>query len=521
MSRSSAARPRGGGRRPALLGALVLLATVPYLGSLSYPLLYDDRTLLENPWLGRAGAMEVFRRDFWYGSRHAGSDLYRPLTVLTLAWNLRAAPTRVGFRAVNLLLHAGAVLAVFGMLERVASRLGSAREGKAEGDGAPRPEALCGAALFAVHPLGSQAVLTAVGRAEILAAVLGISALVSALDAAAGRRRRQVRLWGSSALLLGALFSKESALVWPGLLLLWWLVARSRAGAARTLRAVVVAWIGAVTLFLAARAAAVGWALQEPPWVDNPLVRVGVATRAVNAVLLQGLYLAKMVLPATLSVEYGYAELPVVPAFPWGIAGAVALLGAWAAAAVLLARRWPAGLYLWAFVPVAFSVTSNVSLPIGTVFAERLAYLPLAGACGLAGGLIVRSLGAPGPRIALALGVLVLLAARTAARARDYRSLVAFDEATAAASPRSVKALANVGRTRLRTGRPREAVEALERAVRIWPDYPRALALLAEAYAQLGQAEEAARYRALAEDAAARLREAGDLEEEAAAGTGR
>lgn len=495
-----------------LLAALALVATTPYLGSLSHPLLYDDRTLLENPWLGRTGPMELFRRDFWYGTRHAGSDLYRPLTVLTLWCNLRAAPTRVGFRAVNLLLHMAVTLAVFGMLERVASRLGPER-GRAVGRiPAARAEALCGAAVFAVHPLASQAVLTAVGRAEILAALLGISAFVLALDAAGGRPRQRMRLWGSAALLLGALLSKESALVWPGLLLLWWLVARSRAGEARTLRATIAAWIGAVGLFLAARAGAVGWSLDEPPWVDNPLVRVGVATRAVNAVLLQGLYLVKMALPATLTVEYGYAQLRVVPVFPWGLPAALALVGGWAVAAVFLARRWPAGFYLWVFLPAAFSVTSNVAFPIGTVFAERLAYLPLVGACGLAGALTVRSRGAPRTRIALAVGILALLTARTVARARDYRSLVAFDEATAAASPRSVKALANVGRTRLRTGRPREAVEALERAVKIWPDYPRALALLAEAYAQLGRSEEAARYRELAEEAARRLREAGDSE---------
>jgi Flp pilus assembly protein TadD len=58
-----------------------------------------------------------------------------------------------------------------------------------------------------------------------------------------------------------------------------------------------------------------------------------------------------------------------------------------------------------------------------------------------------------------------------------------------ASSPRSVKALFNAGRTRLRTGRVGEAIEPLERAVAILPDYPRAWATLAEAYDSLGQAE--------------------------------
>jgi cytochrome c-type biogenesis protein CcmH/NrfG len=105
--------------------------------------------------------------------------------------------------------------------------------------------------------------------------------------------------------------------------------------------------------------------------------------------------------------------------------------------------------------------------------------------------------------------VLSPAAFRTALRTHDLRDHATFVEATAAASPRAVKALVNVGRSRMRSGRVSEAVDPLEQAVTLWPDYRRALGLLAEAWSQLGDAETAAEYRERAEAAAERARMAG------------
>jgi len=496
--------------------AVLVAASLPYLGSLGYPLLYDDRTLLDNPWLRRARPTEIFARDFWHGTRHAGSDLYRPLTILTLWANLRLAPTRFGFRSANLLLHLAATAVVLVLLDRVArglDRLPEADGRARSGSAAPfRSEAVWGAALFGVHPLASQAVLTAVGRAEILAALFGMLAFSAAMEAPGGGRRGAGAPFVSAAFFLAALCSKESAASWPAILLTWWLVGGRRAFRERRSASTLLSWAAAFGVFLAVRGAVVGWTLREPPWVDNPLAREPAATRIANAILLQGLYFAKMLLPARLTVEYGFAELPVRPLLPWALGGAAVLVCAWGAVLVLLARWSRPASFFWTFIPLSFAVTSNVFFPIGTIFAERLAYLPLVGGCGLVGIALARAARARRTRAAIGLAVLAAMGTRTAARAHDYRSLVAFDEATAAASPRSVKALANAGRTRLRTGRPREAAALLERAVSIWPDYPRALSLLADAYEELGRQDEAIRLRHRAERAARALGEREGLE---------
>jgi hypothetical protein len=491
--------------------SLALLATLPYLGSLGNPLIHDDRTLLDNAWLrDRAGVVSVFAHDLWFGTRHAGSDLYRPLTVLSLAWNLRLAPGKGAIHAVNLLLHAGTVLLAAAALRAVFGILGRPPATASPRDPRGLPfAAWAGAALFAVHPLGSEAVLLAVGRAEILATGFGLAAFLL-LARAEGREG-----WGgrpiaaSLALFLLALLSKESAAAWLVLGATWW-GARRLAGTPPRGPALArgAAFIGVLALFLVVRGSAVGFVPHAPPAVDNPLVSTDAATRVTNAVLLLGKYALKMLLPLRLTTEYGFDETRVVPPLPWGAAAALGLVAAWTAVLVALRRKVsPAAAFLWAWIPAAFAVTGNVLFPIGTIFGERLAYLPLLGACGLVGAGLAA---VPGPlwRRSLAVAAFVALAsARTADRARDFRSLVSFHEATARASPRSAKALLNLGRTRLEVERrPAEAAEALERAAHLLPDDPRTLRLLSKAYEAMNRPESAAEFRRRAEAAESRLR---------------
>jgi len=470
--------------------ALVALAVIPYLPAVGSPLLYDDRTLLDNRWLVQeAGPVSVFQHDYWFGTKHAGSDLYRPLTVLSLSWNMRAMPTKESLRAVNIAGHAGATLALFWML----------------GTLVPRRAAWTGAALFAVHPLASEAVLWAVGRAEIFAAILGSVAFVLFVKLGAGDRTSWSRLALSVAAFFAALCFKESAATWLAIGIAWVALAPSESRPPAKIAALrSVPYIAAFGVYYVLRGNAVSWGHTTPPFVDNPLAQVDAGTRAVNAVLLFGRYVGKMTWPGTLSVEYGFNQLPVALPFPWAGFGAATIVAAVVAAVVVLARRGQGtAAFFLAFVPCAFAVTGNLAFPIGTIFAERLAYTPLFGACGLA-GLAVASI----PKKSwTALAVVVLLAvcgARTVARCGDYRSLAALSQATAAASPRAVKALVNAGRYRLRQGDAAAARPLFERAVAIWPDYAAAWRLLADTYAAMGDPARAEEARARAEAAASR-----------------
>lgn len=467
-------RPIPRGLAGVALAALVVLATAPYLEAIHAPLLYDDRTLLDNRWLQtEAGPVNVFQHHFWYGTRHETSDLYRPLTILSLAANMRLAPSREGIRGVNLALHALAVLAFAGVLRTLLAERDAGRGGFASW--------WLPAALFAVHPLGSEAVLWAVGRAEILAALFGLlafAAFVRHARAAGGRGRLHL---ASVAAFFAALLFKESAASWLVIGAAWVAIDPTAPRGAAARARLAGGYVAAFAAFLVLRGGAVGWGRVTPPFVDNPLVTEPIATRAVNAVLLFGRYLLKMLWPGTLSIEYGFDQIPVVRPFPVGAAAALALGGAWVALILVVRRRGrPDAAFLAALVPGAFAVTGNLLAPIGTIFAERLAYLPLAGFCGLLG----LALSEIRPRAVLAIVAALALAAgswRIAVRAADYRDLATLTEATLRASPRSVKTLANAGRTRMRQGNAAAAIPLFEQAIAIWPEYTRARELLEQA----------------------------------------
>jgi tetratricopeptide (TPR) repeat protein len=202
-------------------------------------------------------------------------------------------------------------------------------------------------------------------------------------------------------------------------------------------------------------------------------------------------------------VEYGFNQVAVVPVVPWGGVAALALLAGMIGTIVVLCRRGRRdAAFLVAFVPAAFVVSANLLFPIGTIFAERLAYTPLIGACGLA-GLALAAIPRAAWRGAAVAVVLVALAGRTAVRCGDYKDLATLSGSTAEASPRAVKALYNAARTRLRQGDAAGATLLLQRAVAIWPEYGGAWRALSEAYAAQGDTARASEAAARADAAAA------------------
>lgn len=355
---------------------------------------------------------------------------------------------------------------------------------------------LLAGAIFAAHPLASEVALMAVGRSELLAAGFGLAGFLALPSLA-----------GATVLFFLAMCAKESAAAWVVIVplylgtLVW---KRGTRPGARELRFAAPPALALVAFLLLRQVALEGTAVAVP-WIDNPLVRVDAVTRIANAVVIQARYVLTMLLPARLSIEHGFDQIPVRSLLPWGALAALAILALFCGIVALVAKRSYAGAFFLVFIPAAFVVTGNVLLPIGTIFGERLAYLPLAGFCGLAGLGLASVPWRLSGKLAVAGVLVVALGARTAVRARDFQSLAALNEATAAASPRAVKALANQGRTLLRTGRAREAIDPLERAVGIWPDYSRALDLLSQAHAALGEGARAAEYRRRAEEAAKRI----------------
>ena len=169
-------------RLPILLSVSVaLLATAVYVNSLGNGFAYDDETILQNREVlhNLANVGELVTAEYWPAMFH--SALYRPLTLLSFAvdWAVwKGSP--FGFHLVNVALHAFVAALVALLLLRLF----------------PWWAALAGGAVFAVHPVHTEAVANVVGRGELLVALFALTAClvyVRAVQRPRARRRRPSR----------------------------------------------------------------------------------------------------------------------------------------------------------------------------------------------------------------------------------------------------------------------------------------------------------------------------------------
>jgi hypothetical protein len=458
-----------------------LLAVALHAASLGHGYTFDDpHIIVENPLVtGDGGLWPILTSHYWAALAPNGS-LYRPLTVATYWAQHRVAGSAPwSWHLVNILLHGGVTFVFYRLARRLLS---------AEG-------AVAAALLFAAHPVHTEAVVNVVGRAELLSAMGVMGAWLC-----------RERLGLALPLFAGALLSKESAVALPGLLVVEDLVRR---GAVRW-RAI-LPFVFAVGGFVALRVLVVGPGLTTP---EDPFVSTPAWHRVLTGLEVLGREAALMLVPWRLSADHSFNQIPVVtsPLQPTFLLGAAALAAC--AAAALLARRRQPGITLGiASFFVALLPVSNLLFGIGVIMAERLLYLPSAGAC-LAGGAALVALATRrwGPdavaagaawwtprRKAVAAITLIpvcVLSLRTAARVNDWFDQLTLFEATVRTSPRSALAHVNLATAYQALGRLPEAERHFRAAVGIAPARPGAhfnLGAVLEGQGRLAEAASAYR----------------------------
>ena len=483
--------------KPSRLGipaALVLVGAcvLTYANGLTGAFVYDDKAIVRDNLRIRSpeNVLDLFTTQYFGGPPHTGTA-YRPVLLLSFAvqWWVRGADP-VAFHAINLALHVAVTL----LLARLWLRVGL-----------PPPTAASAALLFAVLPVHVEAVTGIVGRGETLAALLVLGSLLLALGAAdsAPTGARAVRFAAALALYALANLTKESASVAPGLFLL--LLAFAAAGSLRerfgwALRRGWPYYAGAAGVLYGVfrlRAAVLGGALHAPSVgifeVENPLAPLPPWPRAANACLVFFRYLARTAVPVRLSSDESAWQIrPVGPRELLFWAAPLLLAALVAVALALLPRRSPTGLGVL-FLVLAWLPASNLLFPTGTIFAERLAYLPSAGFClaaasWFAGGAATFSL--LSRRRAAALGAVALA---YAARAFVRNPVWASDETLftdmVRVSPRSAKAHYDFAYMSADLKRWRPALEHYDRAIQIYPGYWDAWAGKGRAERELGRTD--------------------------------
>lgn len=474
------------------IGVVAVVAVLPYLALPAGPLLLDaPLAVLANETVQSGPLHDVLAKDFWGFPPDAefGTRSYRPLVTLTYALQARLVGNSAAlYHAADMLLHALAAVLVLLLAERLGLRPGWA---------------VAAGMLFGVHPAHSEAVISVVGRADILAGAGLLAALLFFLEA---RTRRRSRAWDAAGLAcLGAsLLCKEYAVVFPFLVVAADL-ALSRAapaGAGRT-RSRWPVWIAAFLVlgaYLVLRRALFG-AVGGVPMLtaaDHPLFDAPIEVRWAMAARLMLLAGRLLIFPFGLNHHYRYGTLPIVegPLDPRALAG-LALLVALLGLALWASRRFrspvPAVAFLLFCLP-PLPALNTVSLS-GMVFAERFLYLPVAGLA-----LCVAWVGSRAARgrtaaaaAAVLLGCLLLtLAGLTARRVLEWGSAERLARASLARYPGGSEVWTDLGLALGRQGRHEEAVTALQRALEIQPGHPRTWQVYGAALVAAGRFDEGA-----------------------------
>ena len=501
-------------RQTALVVALVpaVVALTSMAAVVGNGFVYDDPMAVE---LARLPAADLAFRRFGLS--------YLSIHVDRLVWGAWAP----GLHATNLVLHALASSLAALLALRVSAAPGAA---------------LVTGLLFAVHPVHVEAVASIENRKDILAMVFVAAAALLYL--------RPARAWWTLPAAIGAwllaLLAKDAAAIGLAAMLpladlLLRPAAERRAAMTRALPVVAVALLatalaaGALVDRFSPTAVAMATTGQLHAYGES--LRTTLASVPSVARLL--------VTPATLSADYPL-RTPTSFGDPRPLAG-VLILVAWAAGAIVAARRAPVAAWAMAWVLVMYLPVSNL-VPLTQFFvAERYLYVPSFGICLLAAlGLDALRRARPAAlrvaAIAATCAVVAAGAMRSAIRTRDwYDDLTLWSAAVAAlpegtsrmhgqlalalsnarrgaeSIPHFERALAlgpesadlhnNLGLELRRIGRMDEAARHFQRALELWPGNPLIHFNLGTALMALGRRDEALeQYRiVLRDDTWARL----------------
>ena len=517
----AATPPRGPHHAGLAVAAVVVLAALlAYAATLRYEFVWDDTLLIDRSYeLHQWRALPRLLTSHFWAEVGESSYYYRPLTTLTFFVDTQLWGRRpLGFHLTNLLLHAGASLAVAALARRLT---GSAAAGA------------LGGLLFALHPIHTESVAFISGRTDVLA-TLGV--VLAVLGYARWRDAGgTLAVLGSLAACLLGLLAKEVAVVVPALLAAYdWATGRApatrrevaRALARYALYAIPIGVYGLVRWLALGRMVDADAAAWGPFWV-----------RALTALDLVGMYVRVALVPFPDNPYPLIAPTASLPSLVWW-AGAASLGAALGLTAIAMRRdRGVAFGALWFWIALVPSTAVNLLPLAAVIMGERFLYLPTVGLCVLAGLLLARALGSLErlgsgqlPAVpALATTALVvaglLLTMVRNEHWKDNDSLftrmietsphaplphinLAFTQLprgeihaanahlrrAAELNPREARALVGVGLTEVALGRREQSLEPTRRAIELSPGNPHVLATAGAVFLYRAEPAEAERW---------------------------
>ena len=464
--------PHGLTRRDMLpILALALLVAVSYFPATQGGFVWDDNIFIVNsdPVQAADGLWRI-----WFSPSTTGEHHYWPLTYTTFwlehkLWGF--AP--VGYHAVNLLLHFVNALLLWRLLLRLSV-----------------PGAVFVAAVFAVHPIHVEPVAWIIGRKDLLATLLYLTAVLAyfgflAEDRPAVRTARYVL---ALVLFAAGLLCKSTVVTLPAALLIWHWWQQGRIAAGDLVR---------LSGFFALGLAIVGadWAFYRSKWDSE--ITYSLIERALLASRILWFYVARLLWPTESPVFYPLWEVHVSDGLAWAcLVAAVSVVVLLWRARHRIGRGPLAGVLFFAVTLSPVLGFIDFSYMLFSFIGDRYQYLACAGVISVLIAAAVRAADRlSGVPIRMCQGVacfvLVILGMGTWQQTKIYRDELTFFNHIIAHNPEARSVHLGLSNALLKLGRVEEALAASRIAMERDPNAGGGYINAATALRHLGRPDEA------------------------------
>ena len=454
--------------RPFLSICLLAAVLGAYVGAIRGDFQYDDfSAILENPhldqWNTFVGHLDHMVRPFLHLTFFIDRSFY--------------ADTATGYHVLNLLLHLGCGLLIYGILRHAVTE---------EAQSVPFWTAL----VFLIHPIGTETVTYISGRASGLMAfwyLLALFLYIKDLNDTSGRVILRPYQAGALICCVLSLASKETAVTFPLALLLWEVLIRRLRGL--SLRAAMLSHHSPFWLITIV-AGILAW--RHPRYADLAQFSLGIRPLWEN--LLSELHAAAYALllffcPWNQNFDH---DLPVLRSlFEWPLPLDLLVLGGLITGACVLARRLP--LLSFGIGWFVLQMLPTTLIPRNDLLSERNLYLASFGvvlATVMLSSHVMQWLETvlPQPRVirfgakSLAALLILVLCLFTYQRNRLYHDQVSLWSDTVRMSPNKARPHNNLGHAYALQGDWDQAIDEFRIAAKLDPDYALAQRNLRNAY---------------------------------------
>ena len=331
----------------ASVACIVAIVALSYSSVVPSTFTFDDNfAVLGNGDVDGSYSAAMWTNDFWGNPllRNDSHKSYRPLTILSFrltkrlwysqdagdsgSWKSDATP----FHLENLVLHCVATLLVFDCARAVYS-LGAARDSRNR-----QHVALAAALLFGAHPVNTEAVMSVVGRSDLLGAVFAFSAMSvfhrlapNWTDSTASKHMPFSLQVGGFVLLVGlviaSILCKETSFMMLPVLAGYFVLLECSTKMSTSHKVARIPWTQFASVIGPLAFVAIGYLLFRH-WITGAGLSVGhlvfrrtenpmafapkFLTRFLSKAHVHAIYTGKMLWPAQLSVDYSMDCIPLV-----------------------------------------------------------------------------------------------------------------------------------------------------------------------------------------------------------------